>query len=86
MSLDPKFFYKNAKANVTLDSLEPEEIQKALNDKRIIRINEDDSDLLNYMNLFTGSKYSNSDMKGMLLGNKKINYDNEKYKEMYKIA
>ena len=86
MSLEPKYFYKNAKANDTLDNLHLEEIQKALNEKRIVRTNEDDSGLLSFMNLFTGSKYSEADLKEMILENKKINYDGEKYKEMDKIV
>ena len=38
------------------------------------------------MNIFIGKKYSDADLKEMLFENKKINYDNEKYKEMIKVV
>ena len=86
VSLEPKFFYKLAKFNDTLESLYLSEIEKALESKRIVRINEDDSTLLWFMNIFTGKKYSEDDLKDMLLENKKINVNNEKYIEMFKFV
>ena len=86
VSLEPKYFYKNVIFNNTLDSLGIEDIKKALDNKSIVRINEDDSTLLYFMNIFIGKKYSDADLKEMLFENKTINYDNEKYKEMIKVV
>ena len=85
VSLEPKYFYKNVVFNNTLDSLGIQDIKKALDNKSIVRINEDDSTLLYFMNIFIGKKYSDADLKEMLYENKKINYDSEKYKEMIKV-
>ena len=86
VSLEPKYFYKNVIFNNTLDSLGIQDIIKALDNKSIVRINEDDSSLLYFMNIFIGKKYSDADLKEMLYENKKINYDSEKYKEMIKVV
>jgi len=86
VSLEPKYFYKNVIFNNTLDSLGIQDINKALDNKSIVRINEDDSTLLYFMNIFIGKKYSDADLKEMLFENKKINYDSEKYKEMIKVV
>ena len=82
-SLEPKFFYKLAQFNDTLDNLYLPEIQKALDSKRIVRINENDYTLLRFMNFFTGQKYTEEDLKEMLLENNKINKNNTKYIEMF---
>ena len=82
-SLEPKFFYKLAQFNDTLDNLYLPEIQKALDSKRIVRINENDHTLLWFMNIFTGQKYTEEDLKEMLLENNKINQNNTKYIEMF---
>ena len=86
ISLEPKYFYKLAKFNDTLDDLYLPDIQEALESKRIVRINEQDLTLLYFMNIFIGQKYSQSDLNEMVFDNKKINTNNTKYKELFNIV
>ena len=67
ISLEPKYFYKLAKFNDTLDDLYLPDIQEALESKRIVRINEQDLTLLYFMNIFIGQKYSQSDLRDTLI-------------------
>ena len=86
ISLEPKYFYKLAKFNDTLDELYLSDIQEALESKRIVRINEEDLTLLYFMNIFIGQKYSQSDLNEMVFDNKKINTNSTKYKELFNIV
>ena len=86
ISLEPKYFYKLAKFNDTLDDLYLPDIQEALESKRIVRINEQDLTLLYFMNIFIGQKYSQSDLNEMVFDNKKINTNSTKYKELFNIV
>ena len=86
VSLEPKYFYKLAKENDTLDDLYLPEIEKALETNRIIRIEDNDSTLLWFMNIFIGSKYTQEQLNEMLLENKKINVNSEKYKELFNVV
>ena len=80
VSLEPELWYKVAKDNVTLESIEPKDIDKAINDKSIVKIF-DDCVLVGIMNVFLGKKYSDDDLKEMC-ENKIINVNNEKYKTL----
>ena len=84
LSLEPEYWYK-IKENNILENIEPKDIENALNEKKIINIFKDESNLLNLMNSFIGNKFSTQDIRGMI-ENKKIKLNNEKYKEMFKIA
>ena len=86
ISLEPKYFYKLSKFNDTLDNLYLSDIEKALESKRIIRINDQDLTLLYFMNIFIGQKYSESDLDEMVFENKKINTNSTKYKELFSIV
>ena len=81
VSLEPEFWYKVAKDNVTLENIEPNDIDKALKDKSIVKVFDDDCTWVGMMNLFLGKRYSDNELKEMC-GNKKINVDNEKYKNL----
>ena len=83
VSLEPEFWYKVAKDNVTLENIEPNDIDKALKDKSIVKVFDDDCTWVGMMNLFLGKRYSDNELKEMC-GNKKINVDNEKYKNLNK--
>ena len=83
ISVEPKHYYRLVKVNDTLESLELSYIQKALEDKRIIRTSSTDTILLQYMNAFLGERYNSSDLAEMLNENNTINYSNEKFQKLY---
>ena len=85
VTLDPIFWKKLKNENDTLESIEPSDIEKALNESKIIDIVDDEIFILNYMNNFIGKKYNDSELKEMI-ENKKIKVDNEKYQELLKIV
>jgi len=84
VSLEPEYFYciKNDKS---LESIEPQDIEIAKKDKKLEKFLEDELYLLERMNGFIGNKYTNKEIQNMI-ENKRIKTDNEKYKEMLKIA
>jgi len=85
ISLEPQFWYKVGKNLKPLESIEPKDIEISLKYNKIIKVFEDETILLNFMNAFIGNKYSDNEIKEMMINNK-INIDNEKYKEMLKIV
>ena len=84
ISLEPQFWYKIGKNVKPLESIEPKDIEDSLKDNRIIKVFEDENILLKFMNAFIGNKYTDNEINEMMI-NKKININNEKYKEMLKI-
>ena len=84
LTLEPDYWYK-IKNDEVLDNIEPKDIEEALKENKIIKINDNDLVLLQYMNSFIGGKYNDKELKDMI-DNKKIKLDNDKYKEMFKIA
>ena len=84
VTLEPKF-WKKIKANETLENIEQIDIDKAINETKIINAVEDEYFLLNIMNIFLGKKYSEEELNKML-DNRKIKEDNDKYKELLNIA
>ena len=85
VTLDPQIWKKLKDENDTLENIEPSDIEKALNESKIIDAIDDEYDVLNYMNNFIGKKYNDSELKEMI-ENKKIKVDNEKYLELLKIV
>ena len=85
VTLDPQIWKKLKDENDTLENIEPNDIEKALNESKIIDAIDDEYDILNYMNNFIGKKYNDSELKEMI-ENKKIKVDNEKYQELLKIV
>ena len=86
-SLEPKYFYKLAKFNDTLDDLYLPAIEEAIESKKIVKIMEDESGPLLYMNNFVGNKYSEEDLKEMVFeNNNTINENNPKYIELFNIV
>ncbi len=60
-------------------------IENAIKEKIIVKEFEKyETILIKFMNRFIGDKYNDKDLNEILI-NKKINKDNEKYKEMHKI-
>ena len=84
VTLTPDAWYKLNKKNDTLDNIEPEDIEKAITDNKIVKM-DINTTLLELMNLFIGKKYNNKQLKGMIKG-KDINIDNEDYQNLYKIV
>ena len=85
VTLDPQIWKKLKTENNTLESIEPSDIEKALNESKIVDVFDDEINILNYMNSFIGKKYNDSELKEMI-ENKKIKVDNEKYQELLKIV
>ena len=84
VTLTTDVWYKLNKKNETLDNIEPEDIEKAIKDNKIVKM-DINTTLLEIMNVFIGKKYNNKQLKGMIKG-KDINNDNEDYKKLYKVA
>ena len=85
VTLYPQIWKKLKDENDTLENIEPSDIEKALNESKLIDAIDDEYDVLNYMNNFIGKKYNDSELKEMI-ENKKIKVDNEKYQELLKIV
>jgi len=85
VTLDPQIWKKLKDENDTLENIEPSDIEKALNESKLIDAIDDEYDVLNYMNNFIGKKYNDSELKEMI-ENKKIKVDNEKYQELLKVV
>ena len=85
VTLYPQIWKKLKDENDTLENIEPNDIEKALNESKIIDAIDDEYDILNYMNNFIGKKYNDSELKEMI-ENKKIKVDNEKYQELLKVV
>ena len=87
IGLYPKYFYKLKSSNDTLENIESVEIiEQAIKEGKIIPLHDSDIFLLQFMNGFWGNKYSIDELKNMLDKNGKIDENNEKYKEMLKVA
>ena len=84
VSLEPEYFYK-IKNDESLESIEPQDIEVAMKDKKLEKCVEDELFLLKLMNSFIGNKYTDEEIQTMI-ENKKIKTDSEKYKEMLKIV
>ena len=85
LSLEAKFWYKLGNNIPPLDSIDIDNIDKSIKEKKIIEIFNNEIILLELMNKFIGNKYSKKELNEML-NNKKINLENEKFKEIEKIA
>lgn len=83
LSLEPQFWYLRAKYNDTLEDFEPETIDKAIQDKKIIGVYEDEITLLNYMNYFLGKRYKEEDLRKMM-NDKKIDENKDEYQTLLK--
>ena len=83
-SIEPKYWYKPAIPNITLDSIEfVEDIEKAKQNGSIVP--GDQSLLLHITNLMVGKKLSQKDLESLIIDNV-IQTDYPKYQELYKYA
>lgn len=86
ISLDPEHFYSTNPKENPLENIEDVNTIKDAIGKVLIPTQDNESYYLTFMNAFTGNKFTN-DLYQMLNEDKnKINKENEKYQEMYKIA
>ena len=85
IGLLPKHFYKLKSMNETLPNIEDVSIiEEAMRKGDIVQIYKNKT-IIGLMNTFTGNKFNDSIDK-MLFPNETIDYENEKFKEMYKIV
>ena len=85
LSLENKFWYKLGKDIPPFDNIENIDLENLIKEKKIVKIYENEFNLLELMNKFIGNKYSDKELKEMMNGNN-INLDNEKFKELNSIA
>ena len=86
IGLHAKYFYKLKSNNDTLENIEKVEIiEQAMKDGKIVPIF---PDIVGpqLMNAFLGNKYSNDEISKMVDKDGKLIEENEKYKELYKVA
>ena len=80
------YFYKLKSENETLESIEEvSEIEKAITAGKIVPIFKE-KDGLETMNLFLGNKFTSKQIEAMLDENGNIQYDDENYKKLFKVA
>ena len=85
IGLYPKYFYKLKSTNETLSNIEDLSIiEEAMKNGSLVPIYKEEV-ALQLMNLFVGNKFTDS-INEMLFPNKTINWENEKFKAMFKIA
>ena len=77
MTLEPEYWYYIK--DYYLDNIEPKDIENAIKENKLIKIHKNESNILDLMNYFIGNKFSDKDIKEMLI-NKNIDINNEKYK------
>ena len=86
ISLEPQYWYKPAVNNDTLESIEDcSVIENAKQNNKLAKIFDNEFVWAYLMNLFIGKKYSEFEILGMI-SNGEINTNNQKYKDMLKIA
>ena len=85
IGLLPKHFYKLKSINETLPNIEDVSIiEEAMRKGDIVQVYNNKTSI-NLMNVFTGNKFNDS-INQMLFPNGTIDFENEKFKEMYKIV
>ena len=85
LSLEPKYWYKLGNNVPPLDNIDNIDIDNLIKEKKIVELYKNDYYYLDLMNKFVGNKYSDKELKEMM-NNNKINYDNEKYKDLNNIV
>ena len=85
LSLDSEYWYKIKNDHEVLENIEPKDIEDAIKEEKIVNIFENQLVFVRLMNSFIGDKFTDKEIKDMT-ENKKIKTDNEKFKEMLKIA
>jgi acetyl esterase/lipase len=85
LSLEIQFWYKLGNNVPPLYSIDIETIDKCIKEKKIVNIFDNEIKLLDFMNRFIGYKYTKKELDEMMI-NKKINLENEKFKELQKIV
>ena len=85
IGLYPKYYYKVKSKNEPLSNIEDiSSIEEAVKNGTVVPLYKEGF-ALKLMNLFSGNKFADS-IYSMLFPNGTINYENEKYKEMFKIT
>jgi len=86
ISLEPEYWYRLAQNKTPLENIEKETIEEAQKNGTIIKVFEEEDGWIALMNYFSGKKFNENELIGMLDKDKHINETNEKYQEMYKIV
>ena len=84
ISLESKFWYKLGYEIPPFDNIDIKDIETGIKNNKIIPLFNNEKDLIDLMNKFLGNKYSKKELNQMII-NKKINMENEKFKEMENI-
>ena len=85
LSLEIKYWYKLGNNTPSLESIENIDIDNLIKEKKIVKLFNNEYNFIYLMNKFIGNKYNIKELKEMMINNK-INLDNEKFKELNKIA
>ena len=85
LSLDSEYWYKIKNDDEVLENIEPKDIEDAIKEKKIVKTFDNELSVVKLMNAFIGGKYTDKEINDMI-ENKTIKTNNEKYKEMLKIA
>ena len=85
IGLYPKYFYKLKSKKETLSNIEEVSlIEEAMKNGTVVPLDKEIK-VLQLMNMFSGNKFTDS-LDEMILSNNTINWENEKFKEMFKIV
>lgn len=88
VTLDPEKYLKNKIFNQTLENIEEDTINKAIEEGNLYQIKEGlikPSFLIKIMNFFIGKKYSDNEINELIIG-VDIKKEDQKYKEIYNLA
>ena len=83
---EPNYWYKLAEGKETLASIEPASIIEGINNGNLVKFYDNEQFYLQQINFFFANRYTNEEIMQMLDNNKNINYESQKYKELYKSA
>ena len=87
VSLEPKYWYKPKNKENILDNIEPENIEKAIEEKKLICTTDLEWFFVLIMNNLIGKLYNDEEMKEIIdEKNKAIKKDNEKYIKLNNIV
>ena len=85
IGLYPKYFYKLKSKKETLSNIEEVSlIEETMKNGTVVPLDKEIK-VLQLMNMFSGNKFTDS-LDEMILSNNTINWENEKFKEMFKIV
>ena len=84
LDINRNYYYKVAKDNETLESIEPDSINLGIENGNLTNIFPNDRVGLEQLNSYFAYRYNDSDISQMVDANNNINYTSEKYQDFYK--